>query len=439
MAFSLRSAAKSRWRNLRYGFFFLPGAIGLAFVALAFGVVAIDRLGGPNGVDIGFGGGASAARSVLSTIAGSLITVAGLTFSITIVTLQLVSQQVTPRALRNFLGDRLTQSLAGAFVGIFAYCLLVLRAVRESDEGFEGFVPSLSVTIGIALGIVALALLLYFIHHIARSIQVGTLAGEVAHSTLAALDRLYPAPFGEPTGERVRDVVQAWERERDPQVVFPGRPGYVQTIALGELAAGLDEPGLRVHLPVTPGQFVSEADPIGVVWNGRSAERAEAVLRAAVVVTSERNVEQDALYGVRQLADMSIKALSPSVNDPTTAWTCIHYLRAILERLAARALPGEVRHYEEQDLVVVAPTTSFEEYVDAAFVQVARYASGDARVAAALLEAIAHVAEAARRAGAEERLRCLQRAAEAVAGPAREDARTEEDRRLLEERLRTLS
>src|SRR3712207_1681522 len=134
---SLIGALHARVHNLRYGFLFLPGAIALALGVLATILVRLDRTGGSHGLGLGFTGGPDAARNVLTTIAGSLITVAGLTFSITIVSLQLVSQQFTPRALRGFLGDRVNQTVAGMFVGIFVYSLLVLRSVRDPDEGAE--------------------------------------------------------------------------------------------------------------------------------------------------------------------------------------------------------------------------------------------------------------------------------------------------------------
>jgi uncharacterized membrane protein len=142
---------RARLRNLLQGFWFVPGLIAIALGALSFVVISIDRAAGPRGLSGAFDGDASAARSILSTIAGSLITVAGLAFTLTVVTLQLVSSQFTPRALRNFLGDRLNQLTAGSFVGIFLYCLLVLRSVRTRVEGQDGFIPALSVTVAILL------------------------------------------------------------------------------------------------------------------------------------------------------------------------------------------------------------------------------------------------------------------------------------------------
>ena len=419
----------ARRAELRYGFLFLPGVIAAGFVAAALLIVRLDELGGANGVGIGFEGNAQGARTILSTIAGSLITVAGLAFSITVVSLQLVSQQFSPRAIRTFLGDRITQVTAGVLVGTFAYCLLVLRSVRAG----HGFIPSLSITLAIALGVVAMGFLLVFIHHMSSSIQVSTITGRVAKATLACVGELYPEFFGGPEAEDPDEVLRAWNEEAEPHRVYPTRPGYVRTVDLDMLREELDDRPLRAHVPVAPGDFVTEAQPIVELWVERPDDEREEVARAAVVLADERDVEQDAGYGVRQLADIAMRAISPSVNDPTTARTCLGYLRAILERLAGRAFPASVRRLED-DVVLVVRVTSFAEYVDSAFLEVGRYAA-DARVAAELIDATAAVACAAVDADAEDRLPPLQEAATSTAEAALEAAKSDADRRRIAEVL----
>jgi uncharacterized membrane protein len=181
---------RAAWRQALNGFWLIPGATALALAGLAVALVALDRWRGDLGLFFAYQGDAGAARDILAVLAGSLITVAGLTFSIMIVTLQLVSAQYTPRALRTFLGDRLTQLVAGTFVGVFAYSLIVLRFVGGGDDG--DFVPSLSITVAIALGLGALGLLIAFINHMSRSIQVSTIAARIASDTHASLASPYP-------------------------------------------------------------------------------------------------------------------------------------------------------------------------------------------------------------------------------------------------------
>jgi uncharacterized membrane protein len=399
------------WRDLRYGFLYFPGLVALVFVGLALLLVRIDRLGGTHGLGVGFGGDASAARSVLSSIASSLITVAGLTFSITIVSLQLVSQQFTPRALRNFLGDRLNQLVVGSFVGIFAYCLLVLRAVRDatpSSQTFDGFVPALSVTLAIALGIATLGLLLVFIHHMSRSLQVSTIASSIGRSSLDAVETLYPADFGRPAEEDPDGVVRAWRAEAEPLVVSPARPGYVQAVATQGFENEDAHAGWKIHICAVPGDFVTPMTALVEVWAPEEDDAVAEEISALVAVENERDLAQDALYGVRQLTDIAVRALSPSMNDPTTAVTCIGYSGAVLERLVGRAFPRRVRRLESTE--VVARRREFEDFVDVGVRQVAHHAREEPRVGRALLAIAASVARLARAAGAEERAKAVEEA-----------------------------
>jgi uncharacterized membrane protein len=409
------AAVRTRLQNVLYGFLFLPGAIAVAFIGLAFLLTWADTLGGRHGLG-GFDGDAGTARSILSTIATSLITVSGLTFSITVVSLQLVSQQFSPRALRNFLGDRITQLVAGAFVGIFAYCLLVLRTVREGRTTAE-FVPGLSVSFAIGLGVLTLGLLLVFIHHMSTSIQLSAIASGISRATLRSLDRLYPETVGEPADEgEAAELVTQW-RKRQPDVrVMAPRPGYVQAIALEELPRRLGVSGAHGHVCVAPGDFVTSRSLLGEFWfEDREVESEQ--LQPLFVVASEREVGQDALYGLRQLADIAIRALSPGVNDPTTARTCVGYMHAILELLTERSLPRRVRRYPEERVVLVARTHGYGEYLEP-FLEVRRHAADDERVSSVMDDAIASIAERAEHVHAPDRAHVLRQLASPGDGSA---------------------
>jgi uncharacterized membrane protein len=393
-------ALRTRWHSLLYGFLFLPGVIALTLVGLAFLLVWIDRFGGAHGV-AGFGGDAPAARSILTTIATALITVAGLTFSITLVTLQLVSQQFTPRALKNFLADRVSQLTAGAFVGIFAFCLIVLRAVREGKPSPE-FVPGLSMSVATGLGVATLGLLLAFIHHTSRSIQLSTIASRIAHASLAAAENLYPETLGEPSTERAAELLRSWRAERPPALTVKApRPGYVESIALGQV---LDLAGIshaRLHIAVAPGDFVTPESRVVDIWpDGFELDRD--VARRIVTIADERELTQDVLYGLRQLADIAIKALSPGVNDPTTAVTCIGHMHAVLERVAQHRIPAEVRRYDDRDVVAIVRRHTFGDYL-APLAEVARHARDDARVAAVVSDVFDRLEEQAQTRGADDR------------------------------------
>lgn len=429
-----RTAIRLRLRKLRYGFLFGPGLIALGFIGLAVAILVVERAASANGIPFVFDGDASAARSVLATIATSLITVAGVAFSITVVTLQLVSQQFTPRALRNFLADRVNQLMAGVFVGVFAYCLVMLSAVRDVEEaGVEGFVPALGVSVAMVLALLALGVLLVFIHHMSQSIQVSQIAADVAESTLSSLDAIYPEPFAEPADRDAGELLESWHAHGDPQAVMPWRNGYVQSIALDRVSDAFDAGGgpLRLHLRLAPGGFARTDEPIALVWGGGDRDFRRQV-RALVVIGSEREVQQDTLYGVRQLADIAMRAISPSINDPTTAETCIGYMRAILVRLAGRSFPARVRRYADHDVEVVTERDDFGDFIEVALVEVGRYASRDGRIATALLSTAIAVARTAVECDALERLLPLREAARTIAEPARENLPNERDRLALE-------
>jgi uncharacterized membrane protein len=429
------ATVRARMRNLFYGFAFLPAVIAVVLIGLAIGLVQLDRTGGAHGLDVGFGADAPTARTVLQTIATALITVAGVTFSITVVSLQLVSQQFSPRALRGFLADRINQVVAGAFVGIFAYSLLVLRAVRSDVAAQTQFVPSLSVTVAIGLAIVTLVLLLVFIHHMSTSIQLSSIAARIGRETLAGLGTLYPQRFGRPAAADRAQLVSEWHADGSPCLVYPERPGFVQSVTLDDLPAEITGEPVRIHVPVMPGSFISPGEPIAEVW-AHDPGRLERALRAAVVIGNERELAQDTGYGLRQLADIAIRALSPGVNDPTTATTSIRYAGAVLAALSGRAFPDDVRRYPDGSMVAVA-RPQFAHFVDVAITQPGRYAT-DPRVARVLLEQAALSAHSAARCGADDRTRAVIAAARRVAETAGRAAGARADADSIREALAAL-
>ncbi|HVM16960.1 MAG TPA: DUF2254 domain-containing protein [Gaiellaceae bacterium] len=425
------SGLRSRWHDVRSGLWFLPGLVAAAFAAVAVVLVQVDRAAGPSGVEDLFGGSASAARAILSTVAGSVITVAGLAFSITIITLQLVSQQFSPRATRTFLGNRPTQLAAGVFLGVFVYCLIVLRAVREED--FGEFVPGLSVAVAILLGVVGIAVLLFFINDTAQSIKVSSIAARIARETLASIDTLYPEPYGEPVDASVEETVAEWRGAGEPVAVRAPRPGFVQRVDLDLLADRLPREVERVHVRVYPGEFVTEAQALVHAWPGEAdAAAVERAVRAGVVVADEREVREDPQYGVEQLADIALRAISPSVNDPATAVTSIAYVAACLERLAGRGFPASRRRFRGDRLEVLAERPRFETFVEHGLEDVGRWAGEARRVVEALLAAAARAAAVASDAGADDRADALLAAAERIAATARDAARLPGDRDAVE-------
>ncbi|MCA1599746.1 MAG: DUF2254 domain-containing protein, partial [Chloroflexi bacterium] len=245
---------------------------------------------------------------------------------------------------------------------------------------------------------------------------------------------LYPQA-GTPLHADGADLVREWRAEDAPCLIYPARPGYVQSIALDDLIRSIDRAGgRRLYLAVCPGDFVAPQTHIAEIWLAAGpAGQIEDAVHHQIVVVSQRDMHQDADFGVRQLADIALKAMSPGINDPTTAVTAIGYLGAILARLARHELPSPVRRDGGSPVTVVVRQRTFEEYVEV-LVEVGRVSTTNARVAGALLEALADIIAAARACRDPQRLTILAEVAETVAAPAIAAAQTDHDRLFLTER-----
>jgi uncharacterized membrane protein len=350
---------KNLWDNLQASFWFVPSLIVAFSIALAVVLIEADATGSEDWMANWprlFGAGAEGARGMLATIAGSMMTVVGVTFSMTLMTLALASSQYTSRILRNFMRDRVTQVVLGIFAGIFTYCLIVLRTIRGGDEG--GFVPSLSVAVSVVLAIGGIGSLIFFIHHIASSIQASSIIASVAGETLMALDRLFPEKLGREPGEESEGPPPSHLAQTKWKAVAVPRNGVIQGVDNDALLRLAREHKTIVRMDRGIGEFVVQGMPLASLALETSPEKETvAALQSAFSINRYRTVEQDAAFGIRQIVDMALRALSPSVNDSTTAVLCLDYLTAILARLARREIPSPHR-YEEGILrvITVGPT-----------------------------------------------------------------------------------
>ena len=395
-------------RALFNTFWFVPALVSLAGPLLAILFLLIDSRMSIMQEHFIFHGGTTEATIILSTIAGSLITVAGLAFSITIVVLQLVSSQYTPRALRGFLQDRVTQVIAGGFFAIFAYAMIVLTSISDPSALDHGFLPALSILVAIGLGFLGLAFLLIFVHHTGRIIQVSDIAARLAAQTLQTIEHPYPNWEGEEHAEEATaDRIQTWLTEEEPMRIRATRPGYVQRIELASLMNYLLCPGFHLRLLVCPGDFVTEETVIAEVRPVRMADAGCIhAIHDHIAIERERDIAQDARFGVRQLADIALRALSPAINDPTTGILCIKYLQAVFERLVHDLpLPSTYRFANGTSSLDIRQP-SFEEYLEV-FAEIGHYAGGNMRVIHVLLTSLEHVIEIAAFLKMEERQEML--------------------------------
>jgi uncharacterized membrane protein len=385
----IRQLGHYLWTSL----WFVPALLVLAGLVLAIILIELDtrldaeiwaawpRL---------FGAGAAGSRGMLQVIATSMITVAGVVFSITIAALAQASTQYSSRLLRNFMSDRTNQTVLGVFVSIFVYCLVVLRTIRGGDEG--AFVPSLAVLGAIVLAFVGIGLLVYFIHHIASSIQASQIVSRVSAETSHAVDNLFPQQLGD---EATEDPVQTLSTADAPfhaETVPSRRTGYIQAVDVDALLAIACDLQAVVRMERGIGDFIISDTPLVTLLCHKIAGKPEdsqtAVrLNEAFTVGRQRTINQDADFGIQQIVDVANKALSPGINDTTTAVLCIHHLTAILTQLAHRRIESPCRH-KEGSLRVIARGATFPDLLSAAFDQVRRNGEGNVTVLAQLVQAL---------------------------------------------------
>ena len=371
---SLKSWSRARWFDLQSSLWFLPAGLTSVAAALALLTVEIDLrllLDRRQGTGWFFGGGAEGARGVLTAIAGTMINVTALVFSITVVALQLAASQLTPRVLRSFMGDRGNQVVLGFFIGTFTYALLVLRAVRAPLDQQGGFVPAVSVSVAIVLALVSVGFLIFFVHHAANSIRVSVVVDRVTKTTLELADELYPAQGGGATTDPGVSAGAA-------SVVVSSEAGYLQTIDMDHLLLLAAERALDIRIEPRVGDFVLPGSVVAVVAPPAGYEIEEAI-RGLLTLGPERTNQEDIEFGVVQLADIAVKALSPGINDPTTAMGCVDRLAEVLLPLAHRIAARSHRVVSRGGGRVVVVGPSFERLVGIAFDRVRHYGAGDAR------------------------------------------------------------
>ncbi len=392
---------KKLWLDLNSSLWFLPGLIVAGSVALALGLVELDKQFDGNwisGYPRLFGVEPAGSRDMLSAVAGSMITVAGIVFSIVIVALSLTSTQYTPRILRNFMRDQINQVVLGVFVGIFTYCIVVLRTIRGGDDD-SVFVPSIAVVTGVLLALVGIGFLIYFIHHIAVSIQASTIIGEVYDETIEVVDELFPHRMGENAPEEELENLEKFSREANWQTIRSTQTGYIQNIDIQGLLNFTERREIILKMERGVGEFVIAGAPLASVTDRAQANGANLKidkettekLNRIYAIDNFRTVDQDVAFGIRQIVDIVMKALSPGVNDTTTAVISIDYLTAICSHLAAHPFPLRFR-FAENRLQVIARRPSFEDLMDLAFNQTRQNATNNVAIILRILHALEQIA-----------------------------------------------
>ena len=418
--------------RLRTSYWFVPTLMLVGAAVLAWTTIRIDEAANPEGLPgvgwLVYSGGPEAAHALLSVIASSMITVAGVVFSIAIVTLQLASSQFGPRMLANFVKDRGNQVTLGTFVAAFLYSLLVLRVVRA---GQPESVPHLSVTVALLLAVAGLTVFIYFVHHVATTIQAPNLVDAIADELRLSVHEMFPEAGGTPAPPAAPGLPQDFDAES--RTVRAGQVGYVQIIDIARLVRVAREHDLVIRVETRPGRFVVGHSVFARAYPAaRVTEEAVESICEALTTGSRRTAQQDIEFPIRQMVEIAVRALSPAINDPFTASTCVDQIGAGLCEMAGREFPSTYVVDEDGALRVQwTDALTWERLVGGAFDQIRQSAAFHVAVYLNLLETLAQVAGCVTD---RDRLEPLLREARLVVEAAERSVESEADQEVVEQR-----
>src|SRR5215211_7172362 len=376
------------WDYLAGALWILPTISVLVFLAAG---ALLSRVSISDHSPLAFQGSADDARKVLIVVSTTMITVTGLVFALTIVALQIASGQYSPRLLRNFMRDRGTQVVLSVFVGAFAYSTAGLYTVGTQRAGEQAFVPRLAVSGSLGLALASVGVLIYFIHHLARSIQIDSIMSQIQRETREVIDDVYPHPAGglEPE-ERCPDPPPRPRscRQPPPATSRPSsRPRWSRPPPATTWSSGSPDGSATTWWPAPRWPGPGSAPPT----SHHPPALLEEAVADAVHIGFERTMVQDVLFGLRRLVDIANRALSPAVNDPYTAIQAVHHLSVLLCVLARRRLGDQLCRDQQGTLRVAVPLPDFDEYLRRSTAQIRRFGAAEPALMRSLIELLRDV------------------------------------------------
>lgn len=376
------------WQSFRANLWFVPVLMGGLTLGLAFLSLRLDRLISDQEMAEKlpwlFTGSPEGARMILTTVATSMMTVAGLVFSITLVAMNLTSSQFGHRLLRNFIADIKNQAVLGTFLSTFLYCLLILRDVRGMEDNV--FVPQLSINIAIVLAILSLGVLIYFIHHVAIALQCDYLIDNVSQQLEQVVRRMYEdTPPEGPIPVELEVRVPDGEIPKNGTAISAWRDGYIQTIDYPQLLEIAQSYHLRIAIQTQPGAFVNQGAWLAILqpferqpefaWEPNFTRRVTQAVNRAFMLGTQRNYTQDLAFGFELLVEIMARALSPSTNAPYTAIECLDRLGAALIMIGKRPPLNPFLCDQAGHVRISYRVATYESLVGLAFNQSRHYAA----------------------------------------------------------------
>ncbi|MER0238819.1 DUF2254 domain-containing protein [Fulvimarina sp. MAC8] len=419
----MRAFLIQTYERLKGSYWFFPALMASLAALLAVVLVQLDSVVPPaffGSNPFFYATQPDGARSLLGAIAGSMIGVAGTVFSVTMAAVVFASSSYGPRLLTNFMNDRGNQITLGTFVATFVYSILVLRSVRDASENdalSAMFVPNLAVYGAIALAIASIGVLIFFIHHVPSNIHISNVIAEIGQSLVARIDTMFPQKVGHPPKAenhenvlwQVPDCFRLNGETADPPAyaeVRAKRSGYLQVLDHETLMNAAREHNIIIRLNCRPGTFVHPGVYIFDVWPAeRLTDAADDALHSALALGSMRSPSQDLFFLIDELVEIAARALSPGVNDPFTATTCMDWLSAAYSSFVGRDQVDPLRTDGEGKLRLIAPSFDFAGYLEQGFGNLRQYAASDRIAAVHFLKALGDLLSIAERPSEIEALR----------------------------------
>ncbi len=379
------------WSELKATFWLIPVVTIIISIVLSISLVYIDgfvTIPKEGLARFFFVSSSDSARSILTTISGAMMGVAGTVFSITLVALTLASSQFGPRLIKNFMYVRLNQIVLGSYISTYLYCLLVLNAVKEVDD--YTFIPAISILVAIIAAITNIILLIIFIHQIAISIQADKVISDISDFISKQVETLFPQTIAEENEKSEKpDVATAISGYQKEVLIKSPKSGYLQYVDGETLMEIVTKKDAILQLHYRPGGHLVEGLEIGRIFTNVSWEDNEIdEIRGQFVIGATKTSQQDLEFSIHQMVEIAARALSPGVNDPYTAMTCIDNLTAIMCYLAKAQFPSGYRYEKNGTLRLILDTLDFEGVLDAAFNQIRQFSGGSPAVVIRLMEAM---------------------------------------------------
>ena len=401
---------RTRWRvyeHVRNSIWIVPALCGA--IAIAAGIV-LPQIDEGTSTTIGVAFGPEAARAVLGSLAGGMITFTGFVFSILLLAVQFGSSQFSPRMLRRFLRDPTTKIALGVFMATFIYSLLVLRVVGTAAE--EAFVPDNSISIALLLLLLSMLLFLRLISRTTQGLRVASVLSELGHDARKAIDRVYPDPVGADEEETNPPPADAGPART---VGHRGDPGVLQSIDREGLIGRASAAGATIELIPRVGDLLYAGAPLFRVRGDAAEAIDDGWLQGAIAVGDERTMRQDPAFAFRLLADISSKALSPGVNDPTSAAQALDQIELLLRQIGGRRLTPGIGRDDSGTVRLRYPTPSWEDLLSLAIDETRQFGETSVQVTRrlrALLEDLRDDLPESRRAAVDAELALLDAGAD---------------------------